>query len=71
LALVGPDEDLTAGVVAASLKVASLTETLDKIRHHGGLILSPATDGPHETRAVVQDPWGNVLVIYETNQPLS
>ena len=69
LALVGPEEDITGGVVAASLKVASLTETLDKIRHHGGVVLRPAHDGPHETRAVVQDPWGNVVVIYETKQP--
>ncbi|MDV6246319.1 VOC family protein [Rhodococcus opacus] len=68
LALVGPDEDVTGGVAAASLKVSSLTETLDKIRQHGGVILNPAHDGPHETRAVVQDPWGNVVVIYETKK---
>ena len=67
LALVGREEDVTGGVAAASMKVASLAVTLDKIERHGGTVLTPAHKGPHETRAVVEDPWGTVLVGYEAN----
>lgn len=65
LALVGVQEDVTGGVAAASFSVASLSDTIDRVRDSGGTVLQPPHRGPHEIRAVVEDPWGNVFVLYE------
>lgn len=64
LALAGPEEDVTGGIAAASFKVADLPASLDALREAGGVVVTEPVDGPHETRAVVRDPWGNTLIVY-------
>jgi predicted enzyme related to lactoylglutathione lyase len=64
LALAGPAEDVTGGVVAASFKVPDVTAALRAITGAGGSVVRAAEQGPHEVRAVVTDPWGNTIVVY-------
>lgn len=64
LALAGPEEDLTGGVAAASFKVADVAAALEAVTTAGGSIVREPEAGPHETRAVAKDPWGNVLIVY-------
>ena len=64
LALAGPAEDVTGGVVAASFKVPDLPAALRAITEAGGTVVRDAEQGPHEVRAVVRDPWGNTIVVY-------
>jgi len=63
LAVAGPAEQMAAGP-AVAFKVADVTATLDALRQSGCRILRDAETGPHEVRAVAQDPWGNALVVY-------
>ncbi|MBW0106760.1 VOC family protein, partial [Pseudonocardia sp. KRD291] len=64
LALAGPAEDLTGGVVAASFKVADVAAALQAVTTAGGSVVRGPEAGPHETRAVARDPWGNVVIVY-------
>jgi predicted enzyme related to lactoylglutathione lyase len=64
LALAGPAEDVTGGVAAASFKVPDVQAALAALTGAGGSVLREAEQGPHEVRAVAQDPWGNTLVVY-------
>jgi predicted enzyme related to lactoylglutathione lyase len=64
LALAGPAEDVTGGVVAASFKVPDVPAALRAITEAGGSVVRAAEQGPHEVRAVVSDPWGNTIVVY-------
>ncbi|UOZ05499.1 VOC family protein [Amycolatopsis sp. WQ 127309] len=64
LALAGPAEDVTGGVPAASIKVPDVAAAVDAVVRAGGVVVRPAERGPHETRAVVRDPWGNALIVY-------
>lgn len=64
LALVGRGEDITDGQMSASFKVPEVRPAIDAYVAAGGSIVVPVTQGPHELRAVVSDPWGNTLVIY-------
>jgi len=64
LALAGPAEDVTGGVVAASFKVPDVAAALRAITQAGGSVVRDAEQGPHEVRAVVTDPWGNTIVVY-------
>lgn len=63
LAIAGPEEHMSDGP-AASFKVPDVAAALDALRERGGRVLRDAEAGPHEVRAVAQDPWGNVLVVY-------
>ncbi|GAA4613082.1 VOC family protein [Saccharopolyspora hordei] len=64
LALAGPGEDITDGVAAASVKVADVEATVAVFTRAGGTLVRPPEPGPHETRAVLRDPWGNTLIAY-------
>jgi predicted enzyme related to lactoylglutathione lyase len=64
LALAGPGEDVTGGVAAASFRVADVAASVAAIVGAGGGVVREPERGPHEVRAVVRDPWGNVLVVY-------
>lgn len=64
LALAGPEEDLTGGVAAASFKVDDVAAALERLRTAGGAVVREPEAGPHETRAVARDPWGNTLIVY-------
>lgn len=37
---------------------------VDAFAEAGGSVVRTPEAGPHETRAVVRNPWGNLLVIY-------
>jgi len=64
LALAGPAEDVTDGRAAPVVKVADVAAALRQVVAAGGAVLREAERGPHEVRAVVQDPWGNLVVVY-------
>jgi len=64
LALAGTAEDITGGASAASVKVANVEDALGAVVRAGGVVVRPPAPGPHETRAVVRDPWGNLLIVY-------
>lgn len=63
LALVSGTEDLTHRA-AASIRVNDLDGTLQRVRAESGRVVVESSTGPHETRAVVADSWGNVFVLY-------
>ncbi len=64
LALVSGEEDVTGGITAPSFKVADVAAAVADLVAGGATVVLGATDGPHETRAVVRDPSGNTLVLY-------
>ncbi len=64
LALVGADEDVTAGAPAASIKVDDLDAAVDRATAAGATLLRAPERGPHELRAVIRDPAGNTVVLY-------
>ncbi len=63
LALTGPGEDIT-GAVAASFKVADVDAAAQRLTGAGAQLVRGPETGPHETRAVLRDPAGNLFVIY-------
>ena len=63
-ALAGPEEDVTGGRPAASFKVADVAASIARLQEAGATVLSPLSEGPHEYRAVLADPWGNAFVLY-------
>lgn len=69
VALVSPAEDVTSGRVAASFKASDVELTLQAVRVAGGRLVMPAETGPHEIRAVVADPAGNLSVVYAPRAP--
>jgi len=64
LALAAPEEDLTNGFPAASIKVADVPSALTALLEAGGTVVRAPEEGPHEIRAVARDPWGNTVVVY-------
>jgi predicted enzyme related to lactoylglutathione lyase len=64
LAIAAPDEQVAGGQVAASFKVRSVEDTLVRAAKLGATVELPAQEGPHETRAVLRDPDGNLLIVY-------
>jgi glyoxylase I family protein len=64
LALTGPAEDITGGRSAPALRVSDVAAALRAVVAAGGAVAREAEQGPHEVRAVVQDPWGNLVVVY-------
>jgi len=63
LALAAPEEDVT-GRAAAALKVADVDAALQRAVEAGATVVAGPDDGPHERRVVVDDPWGNRVVLY-------
>ena len=68
LALVGADEDVTAGAPAAALKVPDVAAAMERAAAAGATVLRRPQQGPHEIRAVLRDPAGNVVVLYSTER---
>lgn len=64
LALAGPDEDITAGAAAASIKVLDVGAAVRAVIRCGGAVVRELERGPHEVRAVVRDPWHNTVIVY-------
>lgn len=65
LALVAGEEDTTGGVPAPSFLVGHLETAMHTVTAAGGRVLAGPSIGPHETRATVRDPSGQVFVLYE------
>lgn len=63
-ALTSGAEDVTAGSPAVSFRVTDVAATVDRLRAAGAEVVSPPTEGPHETRAVLRDPAGHAFVVY-------
>ncbi|MCH2170820.1 VOC family protein [Myxococcota bacterium] len=49
-----------------SYKVANVEAAIESLVASGAKIQSPPEVGPHEVRAVLRDPAGNPLVVYES-----
>ncbi|CAN5205017.1 VOC family protein [soil metagenome] len=65
LALTAGTESLVEGIPMMSLLVADLTQSIELAVRCGGSVRIPPQDGPHERRAVIDDPSGNPVVVYE------
>lgn len=65
LALVAGTEDVTGGVPSAGFLVADLMAAVRSAEAAGGTVAVAAHDGPHERRAVIRDPGGQLVVFYE------
>jgi predicted enzyme related to lactoylglutathione lyase len=63
LALAAGAERLTRSP-AVSLKVADLDASLAELQAAGAKVLRGPEVGPHERRAVLEDPAGNALILY-------
>ncbi|MEU8103384.1 VOC family protein [Nonomuraea muscovyensis] len=63
VALAGPAEHVT-DATAPSYRVADVALAVRELSARGGEVVRPPEDGPHETRAVLRDPSGNVFVLY-------
>jgi predicted enzyme related to lactoylglutathione lyase len=61
--VLGPEEDVTGGRVAASVRVPDVAAAVRKAVAAGATVVRPPERGPHEIRAVVTDPWGNPVVL--------
>ncbi|GGK83723.1 hypothetical protein Sme01_17810 [Sphaerisporangium melleum] len=64
IALAAPAEQVAGTATAPSYKVGDLSGTVDALVAAGAELLAGPEAGPHETRAVLRDPSGNVLVLY-------
>ncbi|MGB0100504.1 MAG: VOC family protein [Nocardioides sp.] len=67
LGLAAPEEQPAPGVVAVSVQVAGLDDLLLDWAADG-LDVGPVQEGPHERRALVHDPAGNLVVVYEVRE---
>lgn len=65
LALVAGSEDITGGVPAPAYKVADLGLAVTAAEGAGAEVVLRAHQGPHELRAVVRDPSGHLMVLYQ------
>jgi catechol 2,3-dioxygenase-like lactoylglutathione lyase family enzyme len=65
LALVSGTEDVTAGVPAPACLVADLASSVATAEAAGAEIVVRAQEGPHEVRAVLRDPSGHFVVLYQ------
>lgn len=63
IGLAGPAEHLT-GATAFCLKVDDMACAVQDLLARGGAVEREPEAGPHETRAVLRDPSGNLFVLY-------
>jgi predicted enzyme related to lactoylglutathione lyase len=64
VALVAGPEQVAGAVTAPSYKVGDLEEAVRDLTAAGAELIAGPAAGPHEDRAVLRDPSGNVLVLY-------
>jgi predicted enzyme related to lactoylglutathione lyase len=65
LALVAGGEDTSGGRPAPSYLVDSVEAAIRELGAAGGDLVGGPTAGPHETRATLRDPSGQVFVVYQ------
>ncbi|MGN9838215.1 VOC family protein [Nonomuraea sp. H19] len=63
VALAGPAEHVTASA-APSYKVDDVALAVREMTGRGAEVVRGPEEGPHERRAVLRDPSGNVFVLY-------
>ncbi|RFU42249.1 VOC family protein [Actinomadura logoneensis] len=63
-AIAGSEEDVTGGTPAASFKVEDVAATAERLAAAGAALVRGPEEGPHEVRAVLRDPAGNLFVLY-------
>lgn len=63
IALAGPAEHVTTAV-APSYRVEDVRQAVREFAERGAVVVREPESGPHETRAVLRDPSGNVFVLY-------
>ena len=63
LAVAADTEDV-ACVAAAAFKVDDVDAFTERVLSAGGRVIHAPTDGPHERRVVVSDPWDNRVIAY-------
>jgi predicted enzyme related to lactoylglutathione lyase len=63
-AVAAAEESVAGSTPAASFKVADAAAAADRLAAAGATVVTPATEGPHEVRAVLRDPAGNPFVVY-------
>lgn len=64
IALATSAEQVAGAVTAPSYKVGDVTEAVRDLTAAGAELVSGPEAGPHETRAVLRDPSGNIFVLY-------
>lgn len=63
IALAAKEERVTSSV-AISYKVQNLSETITRLEDSGAELCKGPEEGPHEIRAVMNDPAGNSFIVY-------
>jgi predicted enzyme related to lactoylglutathione lyase len=63
-ALAAEAESVAGQRVAVSLRVSDVARAVAGAASAGGRVLSEPQEGPHEIRAVIEDPSGNPVVLY-------
>ncbi|MDP9861083.1 MULTISPECIES: VOC family protein [Streptosporangium] len=66
VALVAAEERVTGEVTAPSYKVDDLARAVQDLTGAGAEVVRGPETGPHEIRAVLRDPSGNVFVLYSS-----
>ncbi|MEU8266893.1 VOC family protein [Sphaerisporangium sp. NPDC049002] len=66
IALAAPAEQVAGSATAPSYKVGDVAEAVRDLTASGAELVSGPEAGPHEIRAVLRDPSGNVLVLYSS-----
>ena len=57
-------EQVAGAVTAPSYKVADVGRAVQDLEKAGATVVRPPEAGPHEIRAVLRDPSGNLFIVY-------
>ena len=64
VALVAAEETVAGPATAPSYKVADVGQAVRDLEKAGATVVRPPETGPHEIRAVLRDPSGNLFIVY-------
>lgn len=64
LTFIDPSRDGAVAAAAIAVKVGDVQAAVESVVRCGGEIVQAADVGSHEVRAVMSDPWGNLIVLY-------
>ena len=63
IALVSGAEDITDGLTSFAVQVDDVDDCVARMVANGAAVLIPASDGPHERRAVIAGPKGQPIIL--------
>lgn len=66
LALVAGTEAVTGSIPAPAYRVGDLAAAVRRAQDAGAIVVMPGEEGAHEKRAVLRDPAGHLLVLYQS-----